>query len=336
MTAAVASASHSRRYREESVAFDDFVATIHEGAPNKRGIDFSDSRAEKNVAIGNWADLPREGMQATRFPTPRPVVEEAKKEKKPKRQGPVRVLVLHGICSSAAVMKKQLARLQVHLKGRIELVYIDGKIQANEETPGYTEMIKAFKNMDFYDFATMATKADTPEAQALREVYPDPGAFAQYLISNPDERVRIAAFRKYNDTEGALQYIEDKMKELAPIDGVLGFGAGANFAGMLACKAHAGLMPKFDFAVILCPGKPGYCEELPDLYKEKSTIRSLHISGNTDFVNPPHCLADHFVDPELEMHNDSARPIPGTNAEEANMIANRIIEFILGDDAWDS
>jgi hypothetical protein len=291
---------------------------------------------ERNFSLPAWTELPREGMAPTRFPTPRPEKEQKEEEKKKARTGPLRVLVLHGICSSGSVMKKQLARLQPLCKGKVELVYIDGPIKSNKDTPGFDEMSAAFKNMEFFDFAVMQSKESwQPELmKQLMEQYPG-DKYAEHLLNNPDERLRVAPLRKYNELPEALIYLQEKLKEMGPIDGVLGFGAGANMAGLLAAQSAAGVGVKINFAVMIAPGKPGYCEEFPDLFKKKIDVRSFHLSGHLDFTNPPHILAEQFEDPVEVLHDDGYRPIPGTSVQAANEVAGQIFEFIVGDEFWE-
>lgn len=334
----MAQVSLARRYREEALAFDEFVAnTLPDFKYDKKehGISVSENRMQRNLCLPEWTELPREGMAPTRFPTPRPEKEKKEEEKKKARTGPLRVLVLHGICSSGSVMKKQLARLQPLCKGKVELVYIDGPIKCNKETPGFEEMSAAFKNMEFFDFAVMQSKESwQPKLmQELMELHGD--GYGEHLLNNPDVRLKVAPLRKYVELDQALIYLQDKLKEMAPIDGVLGFGAGANMAGLLAAQSSAGVGQKIGFAVMIAPGKPGYCEEFPDLFKEKIKTRSFHLSGHLDFTNPPHILAEQFEDPVEVMHEDGYRPIPGTSAQAANEVAGQIFEFIVGDEYWE-
>jgi len=72
------------------------------------------------------------------------------------------------------------------------------------------------------------------------------------------------------------------LKELGPIDGILGFSQGANFALMLAAQAAAGTGIPVDFVVLLGPNAPGYVEQLPDLFAKPLPVPALIVRGEQE------------------------------------------------------
>lgn len=323
MTAAVMPAGLYRKQLAEASDFHTFLSAIYgDRTQPSRGVSWASGRVDKSA-------LTRDVPPPTVYPD-LPQFEQKKEVEKKARTNPVRVLCLHGTCASSGVFKKQLARMQSQLKGKIELVYADGPIKANESTPGFTEMQAAFKNMEFFDYAKMAEWSPvTPELEELRGAIPDPGAFDAYLREKPEEHWRICPERKYEELDDALAYLQEELKAKAPIDGVMGFGGGANMANLLAAQAACGQGVQFNFVIHLCPGRPGWVEQKPDLFVNPIKMRCLCISAQRDYVNPPDALKDLYEDALCYMHEDGQRPIPGTSAEEANHIATTIVDFIM-------
>jgi len=85
----------------------------------------------------------------------------------------------------------------------------------------------------------------------------------------------------------------------------------------------------------MCPGRPGWTKQRPELFRRPLAMRSLHISGELD-MNPPLCLKHLYEAPACVMHEDGHRPIPGTRAEEANRIARIIVDFFLNEPLADA
>mmetsp|Transcript_60205 Transcript_60205/g.145473 ORF Transcript_60205/g.145473 Transcript_60205/m.145473 type:complete len:329 (+) Transcript_60205:67-1053(+) len=312
-----------RRQLTEAADFHAFLSAVCAGKErSRRGIDWAAERVDAGA-------LARDVPPPTVYPE-LPQFEQKQEAAKPARTNPVRVLCLHGTCASSGVFKKQLARMQPQLKGKIELVYTDGPIKANAETPGFKEMEAAFKNMEFFDYAKMAEWIpSTPEMQELRAAIPDPGAFDAYLRAKPEEHWRICSNRKYEELDDALAYLQEELKAKAPIDGVMGFGGGANMANLLAAQSAAGQGVQLNFVIHLCPGRPGWVEQRPDLFASPIKMRCLCISAQRDYANPPDALRDLYEDAVCMMHEDGQRPIPGTSAEEANYIASVIVDFMM-------
>lgn len=323
MAMGLPSAGLYRKQLGEASDYDTFISLLYDGkTPPLRGIDWMRNRVDATA-------MTRDVAPPTVYPE-LPQFEAQQEAAKPARTKPVRVLCLHGTCASSAVFKKQLARMQPLLKGKIELVYTDGPIKANAETPGFEQMQAAFKNMEFFDYAKMADWTPViPEMEELRAAIPDPGALDAYLRDRPDEHWRVCAARKYEELDDALAYLQEELKAKAPIDGVMGFGGGANMANLLAAQAAAGQGVNFSFVIHLCPGRPGWTEQRPDLFASPIKMRCLCISAQKDYMNPPDALKDLYEDAVCMMHEDVQRPIPGTSAEEANYIASSIVDFMM-------
>lgn len=268
--------------------------------------------------------------QATKVTTWKPSVDQAKADARK-----MRILCLHGVCSCAAAMRKQISRLLTVRPNAVELICIDGMLATEEDNPMRVEQERYFKGMDFYDFARIAHDGgeDQLEANRIKEAmdkrFPVWDDYTQHMASHPADRLAVAEPRRYEDLEVALDYLQGQLRAHAPIDGVLGFSQGANFASLLAAQAEAGEGAPLSFVVHICPARPGWPRQRPELFEKPLTMRSLHISGERDFMNPPLCLKHLYEAPMCYMHEDGHRPIPGTSSQEANRIARIIVEFIL-------
>merc|ERR1719469_1277498 len=86
----------------------------------------------------------------------------------------------------------------------------------------------------------------------------------------------------YNKPREALEYLQGKLREHAPVDGVLGFSQGANFAAMLGAQAVHGGAP-LGFVCLICPYAPGYAKQLPELFNgEPVKVPALIIRGEQE------------------------------------------------------
>jgi len=253
----------------------------------------------------------------------------------------MRILCLHGTCSSGAIMKMQLARLLPLLKPKAELIFIDGPLRVEDDNPMLEEQQKVFGSKPMYDFARWVKEEGLKGSEAERkkkgeddlwEKFPSRAEMAAFFRTNPEERLQMCALRKYHGLEEALAFLQEQLRLHAPIDGVLGFSQGANLASLLVAQALAGKAPRFSFAIHICAGRPGWVEQYPDLFKSKLSMRSLHISGEVDLFNPPLALKELYENPVCLEHDDGHRPIPGTSAEQANAVAKTLADFILADE----
>ncbi|KAM0067568.1 putative serine hydrolase FSH, alpha/Beta hydrolase [Helianthus debilis subsp. tardiflorus] len=117
-------------------------------------------------------------------------------------------------------------------------------------------------------------------------------------------------YKTENFDEG-IAYIEDRMVELGPFDGVLGFSQGAFVAGALPGMQAQGLcltkVGKIEHVIIISGGKLGGTFPSPKLaenaYSSPINIPSLHIYGETDAVrlSAPK-LIEAYVDPLVIVH----------------------------------
>eukprot|EP00747_Dinoflagellata_sp_TGD_P174079 gnl/TRDRNA2_/TRDRNA2_213789_c0_seq1.p1 gnl/TRDRNA2_/TRDRNA2_213789_c0~~gnl/TRDRNA2_/TRDRNA2_213789_c0_seq1.p1 ORF type:complete len:188 (+),score=26.06 gnl/TRDRNA2_/TRDRNA2_213789_c0_seq1:258-821(+) len=153
--------------------------------------------------------------------------------------------------------------------------------------------------------------------------------FYEFARTDPKTTVTIDAPRKLLFLDEALALLQEQLHIHAPIDGVLGFSQGANMASLLAAQAVAGEGAALTFVVHLCPARPGWVEQRPDLFQLKLPIRSLHISGEKD-PRPPLPLLELYKDPLFMMHSDGHKTVPSTSVEEANRVAGVIADFVVG------
>lgn len=247
---------------------------------------------------------------------------------------PVRVLCLHGTCSSGAILKKQLSRMQPLLKGAAELVFVDGPLKAEEDNPMRAAQEKFFKGMDFFDFARWVKdeQADGDSAKFWEDLaakHPDPEDMVKWVERHRSLHFKHSVERQYEELDEALEYLQEQLHKHKPIDGVLGFSQGANLASLLAAQAEAGHGADFSFVIHVCPARPGWVQQRPRLFRKPIPMRSFHISGRKD-RNPPFPLRHLYENPLCFMHEDGHRPVPGTTVQAANQVVRFMLDFILG------
>jgi len=144
-----------------------------------------------------------------------------------------RIVCLHGTACCEKIFKMQLAKLLPKAQGKLDLVFLEGRTKI-EAGPAFDTMQKFFPGCPnfMYDKVALDSKG----------------------------------WRIYDDPQGALGWLQQRLKELAPFDGLLGFSQGANFSLMLAAQAACGLGLPVGFAVLLCPNAPGFVEQVPELF----------------------------------------------------------------------
>lgn len=141
-----------------------------------------------------------------------------------------------------------------------------------------------------------------------------------FPIGNPtpgDEHFEWFALDKVNtehdNFEEGISYIENRMIELGPFDGVLGFSEGAVITGSLPGMQEQGVclkkVGKIEHVVIISGAKlGGKLFPLPKLaeaaYTSPIDIPSLHIFGENDIARPnaPE-LVEAYVDPLVIYHH---------------------------------
>ncbi|KAJ0728218.1 putative serine hydrolase FSH, alpha/Beta hydrolase [Helianthus annuus] len=133
----------------------------------------------------------------------------------------------------------------------------------------------------------------------------DDGLF-EWFTSNEDHT-------NFENFDEGIAYIEDRMVELGPFDGVLGFSQGAVVAGALpGMQAHGACLTKvekIEHVIIISGAKLGGTKfPLPKLaetaFSTPINIPSLHIFGETDIAreDAPE-LVKAYVDPLVIFHH---------------------------------
>ncbi|CAE7225808.1 dfr1 [Symbiodinium natans] len=174
------------------------------------------------------------------------------------------------------------------------------RMETEKSNPMWEEMSKTFKGQQFFDWARWKTGEGT-----------------------------CITSRQYHDLDDSLAFIQDLLRQHAPLDGVFGFSQGANMASLIAAQAVAGQGVNFGFVVHCCAAGPGWVEQRPELFAEKLPMRSLHISGKED-SNPELPLLALYDDPVSMCHSDGHKVIPSKGGrEEADLVAKTIADFIL-------
>lgn len=90
------------------------------------------------------------------------------------------------------------------------------------------------------------------------------------------------------------------LEDMYPIDGVIGFSQGAILASVLLLRGLQGLAPGYPKRAVLCgaamPGPyVGAVNALTPELIRSAGVKSLHVVGTTDRVNPPE-LARHLCE----------------------------------------
>ncbi|KAJ0556431.1 putative serine hydrolase FSH, alpha/Beta hydrolase [Helianthus annuus] len=119
-------------------------------------------------------------------------------------------------------------------------------------------------------------------------------------------------FANFENFDEGIAYIEDRMIELGPFDGVLGFSQGAVVAGVLPGMQAQGVcltkVGKIEHVIIISGAKlGGRMFPCPSSLKLRSlspiNIPSLHIFGETDIARLNALeLVEAYVDPLVIFH----------------------------------
>ncbi|KAK9073616.1 hypothetical protein SSX86_007940 [Deinandra increscens subsp. villosa] len=132
--------------------------------------------------------------------------------------------------------------------------------------------------------------------------------YEQYTWFTCDKEKKI-----YLNFDESIAYIEARMIEFGPIDGVLGFSEGALVTASLPGIQEQGLgltkVQKIKHVIIISGGKFGGntfpCPELAETaFSSPINIPSLHIFGENDYARKyaPE-LVEAYVDPLVMLHN---------------------------------
>jgi len=247
---------------------------------------------------------------------------KAKEEKKIAAKGGVkkarkiRVLCLHGVGGSKALWATQAKRLLTALDAQdIECITLEGSQECTSQ--------EAVENLEVF-FGKKDPKL-------------------QYAECEFDERNWIT----YVDNESVLDWMQEQLSELAPIDGIIGFSQGANFATMLAGQAAIGEGEPLSFVCLISPNAPGYARPLQRLFEEKVMVPAMFVRGEQETYDvgmgmsqwlagyhietcgkeaPSDHVIEFFRDPEVFTHSGNwGICAPGKEAEEQ---LNRIVAFV--------
>uniref|UniRef100_A0A7S1SAW1 Serine hydrolase domain-containing protein n=1 Tax=Alexandrium catenella TaxID=2925 RepID=A0A7S1SAW1_ALECA len=228
----------------------------------------------------------------------------------------IRVLCLHGVGGSKALWATQAKRLLTAFeKEEIECITLEG-----QEDCTSTE---AVENLEVF-FGKKDPKL-------------------QYAECEFDERNWIT----YEDNEEVLDWMQDELASLAPIDGIIGFAQGANFAAMLAGQSAIGEGEPLSFVCLISPNAPGYARPLQRLFQEKITVPTMIVWGEQETYDvgmgmstflagkpiekcgkeaPSDHVKEFFQDPEVFTHSGSwSICAPGKEAEEQ---LGKMVEFV--------
>ncbi|GJW63730.1 putative serine hydrolase FSH, alpha/beta hydrolase [Tanacetum coccineum] len=166
-----------------------------------------------------------------------------------------RFLCLHGHGSNAAELEEELTVWPKSVTEKMDFVFINGPFPIGDET----DVIQRFEWFNL-----------------------DKGSF----------ELNVKVNTEYDNFEEGISYIEDRMIELGPFDGVLGFSEGAVITGSLPGMQEQGVslkkVGKIEHVVIISGAKlGGKLFPLPKLaeaaYSSPINIPSLHIFGKNHF-----------------------------------------------------
>jgi len=226
-----------------------------------------------------------------------------------------RIMCLPGIASGKAIFERQAANLFRLADGSIEFIVIDPPVKCND-IEALEQMMQYFKGnpMMMYD-----------EVQL-------------------DDRSWIG----YDQPRKVLDWLQSQLKDHAPIDGIMGFSQGANFAAMLAAQSVNAVGAKLSFVCLFSPYAPGYVDQLPDLFTDealqipalvvrgekedydeamKKRLRGLRIDRKGKRMPSDHVVRL-FCSAETLTHGDGHRVLPSDHME-AEWIAKHVIDFII-------
>eukprot|EP00928_Gymnodinium_smaydae_P027636 TRINITY_DN21304_c0_g1_i1.p1 TRINITY_DN21304_c0_g1~~TRINITY_DN21304_c0_g1_i1.p1 ORF type:complete len:258 (-),score=37.86 TRINITY_DN21304_c0_g1_i1:260-1033(-) len=212
-----------------------------------------------------------------------------------------RVLCLHGTASSSAIFQFQLGVLISESKSDLDLLFADGTLHCDASCPIVGSQV-----------------------QLMRKYFPQ-GDLLQWALPSEDAN----GWRTYEGLNAVVESLEHLLRREAPVDAVLGFSQGANFATVVAALATHRLGIPLRCAVHLCPSLPGWTTQLPDLFREKLPLASLVVKALKDTIAVGSDeIASLYAEATIVSHCEGHRPLPG-QITEARALAHQIRDFIL-------
>merc|ERR1719265_1751730 len=116
--------------------------------------------------------------------------------------------------------------------------------------------------------------------EGMKKFFPSE-TFREYAEATLDDR----GWRTYsvgNQLQEAIQFIDKAIEAHSPLDGIISFSQGANMSTMIAARSQAGLGPKLNFVVHMCPASPGWVAQVPDLFTKPIDMPCLVVKALQD------------------------------------------------------
>ncbi|CAF2149619.1 unnamed protein product [Brassica rapa] len=209
-----------------------------------------------------------------------------------------RFLCLHGFRTSGEIMKIQLHKWPQSVLDRLDLVFLDAPFPCQ----GKSDVEGIF----------------------------DPPYYEWFQFNKE--------FNEYTNFEKCLEYLEDRMIELGPFDGLIGFSQGAILSGGLPGLQAKGIalqkVPKIKFIIIIGGAMFKSTKVAKDAYSSTMDIPSLHFLGETDFLKPYGTeLIDSFENPVV-VHHPKGHTVPRLDEKSLEKVTAFIdtLEHLLMED----
>ncbi|CAN6987223.1 hypothetical protein IGI04_001413 [Brassica rapa subsp. trilocularis] len=209
-----------------------------------------------------------------------------------------RFLCLHGFRTSGEIMKIQLHKWPQSVLDRLDLVFLDAPFPCQ----GKSDVEGIF----------------------------DPPYYEWFQFNKE--------FNEYTNFEKCLEYLEDRMIELGPFDGLIGFSQGAILSGGLPGLQAKGIalqkVPKIKFIIIIGGAMFKSTKVAKDAYSSTMDIPSLHFLGETDFLKPYGTeLIDSFKNPVV-VHHPKGHTVPRLDEKSLEKVTAFIdtLEHLLMED----
>jgi len=214
----------------------------------------------------------------------------------------IRVLCLHGTCSSNRILRMQIGSLIRAAEADFEFIFSEGTIKVDPSDPELAGMVELMQ-----------------KAFNVTEVF-------QYAEPTIDDRAGVP-FRTYQKLDECLAFVRDELKRHSPIDFVLGFSQGANIANLVAAQAGLGLIQPLCGVVHMCAHKPGWVDQKPELFMERIQVPALVIAGAKDAVSFGATEVAALYEQVVQLtHSSDHRPLPA--GKEGVELAREIIDWM--------
>ena len=212
-----------------------------------------------------------------------------------------RIALFHGTASCESILKMQLGRLLPVLRELGDIFVIEGSLVVDE---------------------------DAPQVAEVRKFFGDKHVLKQYALPEVSEN----GWRTYSRLDAAVAHLEAQLSKLpggGGADVLLGFSQGAN---LLTCLCARGAPAKpYRGVIMLAPSKPGWSQQLPELFAKPQTTPALLCYSETDTVGTGHAEVASLWDSQclrkLKHAGPGHRPTPADREEMAQFIAT-VKQFI--------